>query len=94
MLKFVGSINLILIISCLINIQGLEPLCVFLFFSISFDVGLHSDVYIPISFKLSMLIETAELYNLIPVWMTLIFIQVCEKSQTCVFIFLQSLLLI
>ena len=33
------------------------------------------DIYEPVSFKLGMIIDITELYNLIPVWMTLIFTQ-------------------
>ena len=35
----------------------------------------HADMYLLISFKCGMIIQAAELYILIPVWMTLIFIQ-------------------
>ena len=38
-------------------------------------VGLYSDVYIQISFKLSMMTETTKLYILLSVWMTLTLIQ-------------------
>ena len=45
------------------------------------NFGLHSDIHKLIFFKLGMLIETTELYILIPVWMNLIFIQghICMK---------------
>ena len=38
-------------------------------------VGLYSNIYRPISFKLSIMIKIIELYILISVWMTLTFIQ-------------------
>ena len=37
----------------------------------NFHVGLYSDIYRPISFKLGMMIETTKFYILISVWMTL-----------------------
>ena len=47
------------------------------------SVGLCSDIYRAISYKLSMMIDTTELYCLIPVWMTWIFIQghCCMRKQ-------------
>ena len=39
------------------------------------NVGLHSDIYRPISFKLGMMVEITGLYILISVWMTLTFFQ-------------------
>ena len=39
------------------------------------NVGVYSDIYRPISFKLFMMIRTINPYILISVWMTLTFIQ-------------------
>ena len=46
-------------------------------------VGLYSDIYRPISFKRGKMVETTELYSLMPVWMILAVIQVhcCIKNQ-------------
>ena len=44
------------------------------FHSNNFNVGLHSDIYRLISFKLSMMIEMTECYILMAVWVTLTFI--------------------
>ena len=41
----------------------------------NFDVGLHSDIYRLISFNFGIIVVTTELYILIPVWMTLSFLQ-------------------
>ena len=41
----------------------------------SFNVGLHSNIYKPISFKHRTMIETTKLYILTLVYMTLTFIQ-------------------
>ena len=39
------------------------------------NAGLHSDIHRVISFKLGMMMGTSKLYSLMPVWMTLTFIQ-------------------
>ena len=53
------------------------------------NIGLYSDIYKPISFKLGVKIETTKLYILISVWITVIFIQdhSCMRNQKlqCVF---------
>ena len=41
----------------------------------TFNIGLFSDIYRPISIKLSIILETTRHYVLISVWMTLTFIQ-------------------
>ena len=41
----------------------------------NFNVGLYADIYRPISFNLSMMIEIPKLYILVQVWMTLTFVQ-------------------
>ena len=49
-------------------------------------VGLYSDIYRLISSKLSLMIETATLHILIPVWMILSFVKgyscIKKKSKT------------
>ena len=47
----------------------------FFFFKYIYNIGSHSDIYRPISFKFSMMIKTTKLYSSISVWMTLTFIQ-------------------
>ena len=37
-----------------------------------FNVGLYSDIYRPVSFKLGMMMEASKLYILISAWTTLI----------------------
>ena len=57
-------------------LKGGNPFCVISFFFSSFfyfNNGLCSDIYRPISFKFSIMIETTKLYILISVWMTLTF---------------------
>ena len=40
-----------------------------------FNIGFFSDIYRLISFKLGMMIETTSLYIVVPVWITLTFIE-------------------
>ena len=49
----------------------------------NFDIGLYSDIYRPISFKLGMMIEITKIYICVSVWMTLTFIQghSCMKNR-------------
>ena len=49
-------------------------------------IGSYLDIYRLISFKCIMVKETAEVYSLIPVWMTLTLI---ENSKPSIFIFSQ-----
>ena len=78
LLRFVGPMKLMLILSRLFSIQGIESyLCDVIFF-LSY-VGLYSDIYRPISFEHGMM-ETTKLYFSISVWMTLTFIQ----SHSCI----------
>ena len=62
LLRLVGLINLILILSYPVNIQGRE-------FNLVFHqknyVGVYSDTYRPISFKRGRMIDTTKLYSLI-----------------------------
>ena len=60
---------------------------VWLIFKADFNVGLHSDIYLLISFKLCMMMKTTKPYILIPVWMTLI--ELFAKSKASPFIFSQ-----
>ena len=81
-LRLVGVINLMLIWSCKLNVQGREPY-LYDFVKQNFNIGLHSDIYRPVSFKLSMMVETTKLYILIYVWLTMTFIQGhdCTRNQ-------------
>ena len=81
-LKVVGVMNLTLISSCPFTFQKREPCwCEFLkknktkTTTTKTNVGLYSDIYRAISFKLFMRIGNTKLCILISVWMTLIFIQ-------------------
>ena len=65
LLILVGVMNLILILSCPFNIQGREPNLYDFVKKKNFNVGLYSDIYRLISFKLCMLIKTTKLYILI-----------------------------
>ena len=82
LLRCVRVINLMLILSHSFNTQGKEPyLCDF--FKENVNLGLCSDIYRPIFFKLGTIIETTKFYILISVWMTLTFIQghSCMRNQ-------------
>ena len=72
LLRLVGMMNLILILSHPFSIQKIE---------LYFTIGLHLDIYRPVYFKLCMMTETTKLDNhiLILVWMTLNFVQ----SHSC-----------
>ena len=72
--------NFMLILSCLFNIQGREPNFVISFKKSEenknkttttpkqpFDVGVYSDIYGPISFKLGMMKGRTKIYIIIPV---------------------------
>ena len=75
LLRLVGVLNHILILSHLFNIQGRES-CMTDFVDRNMNVGLYSDIYRHIFFfKLCIMIETARFYVLISAWMTLTFIQ-------------------
>ena len=66
--------NFMLFSSRPVNVHGGESyLCDLVKNTCSADMDL--DIYRQISFKLGVMIETNELYILIPKWMTLIFIQ-------------------
>ena len=59
--RLADVMNIILISSCLYNIQDRKPyLCGVLFLNVIF--GLYSDIYNSISFKLSMMIEITKVY--------------------------------
>ena len=60
-----------------------RTLLIWFLFKKNFDIGLHSDIYRPISFKLGMMIETTKLYILISVYMTLTLIKghICVGNQ-------------
>ena len=62
----------------MINIQGVE-LYLSDFISKMFEIGLCSDIYEQISFKLIMMVGMTKLYILIPVQMTLTVTQ--EKAK-------------
>ena len=90
--------KLILILSCVFNIQGKES---YMYDSVieSFNVGLYSDIYRSVSFRLGMVIETTKVYVLISVWMIFTFIQgnSCikkKKKKTLVSIFSQIWVLV
>ena len=75
LLRLVGVMNLVLILSHLFSIQGREPYFDG-FVEEANNVGLYPGIYRPISIKLSMMIlEATKFYILISVWMTLTFIQ-------------------
>ena len=64
LLRLLGSMYLILVLSCPFNIQGREPnLSAFT----EKKKGLYSDIYRPISFRLVMMIGTTKLYILMSV---------------------------
>ena len=91
----VSLMSLILILSCVTNIVAREPsLCNFS--QTKIYVGLHWDIYQPISFIRDMMIETTELFILIPVWMTLAFIQdhrfMSNEKMLCCFGLLKLML--
>ena len=60
-------------------------------FHLNFTVGLHSDIYRPISFKLGMTIETFKLSNFALSWDVCLHSgwQLHEKSKTCAGIVLE-----
>ena len=63
-------------ILCPFTIQEREPyLCDFIKKNPNLNIDLCSEVDRLVSFKLGMIIETAVLYILVTVWMTLTFIQ-------------------
>ena len=91
LLRLIGLMNLMLILSCLINIQGREPYFVR---KTPQPFNVHSDTYTSISFRLGIVIETTELCILIPVWMTLTFIwdhSYHEVKDCCVHFFCKVL---
>ena len=51
-----------------------------------FNIGLYLNIYGPIPFKRGMMIETTELYILIPVWMTVVSFKVTVVVKTSAFI--------
>ena len=65
-----------------------------IFVETDFQVGLYSDFYSLVSFKLYMMIETTKLYILMSVWMPLTFIQGynCMRNKKKMSIFLKMLL--
>ena len=65
-LRLNDFINLIFISACLITIQGREPI-LRNFIEEKFDVGLQSDIFGLISFKLGMVIDNTKPYCLVPV---------------------------
>ena len=78
LLRLAGVLNLILILSCLLNIPGRQP-CICDFVkkqkqkkkqSKTFKVRLFSVIYGPISLKPGMMVGTTKLYILMSVWMT------------------------
>ena len=87
LLRLVGVMNLILVFSWPFN-KGENPTYMILFvwgffMFLSLDIDLYSDIYRLVSFKLSMTIETTQLYIFISVWMTFTFIQghSCMRNQ-------------
>ena len=75
LLRTVGVVNLILMLSHLFCVQGKEPYFWDFVKKKSFNIGLYSDIYGQISFKLGIMIETTKLYILISVLVTFTFIQ-------------------
>ena len=67
----VGLPKLILEMFCIIDMQG-RKLYLHDFVKYLFNIGLYSNAYEPVSFKLKM-IDTAKLHILIPLWMTVTF---------------------
>ena len=96
LLRFVGVMNLILILSCPICIRRRETYSREFVKNVNAD--LYLDIYESISFKLGMIIETTKLYIFISVCMTLTFIQghCCMskkkkiKKTVCVHFFAKS----
>ena len=81
LLRLVSVMKLILILSHPLNIQG-EKTYFYRFCKKknqkkreNYDVGLYSNIYLPLSFKLGLMIETTMLCILISVWKTLTFPQ-------------------
>ena len=96
LLRFVHLMNFMLTLFWPFSIQWRVPsLCDFVFKK-HFKIGLYSDIYIPISFKLGMMIRISKLYILVSVWMSLTFIQghSCMRNQKLVCPFSQKLLLL
>ena len=92
LLRFVSVINLIFISSCPFVVHGREPYLYYFVWKQNLNVGLFSDIWRPIYFKLGMMIRTTKLYMLIPVWITLTFIQghsCIRNSKTSVSLFSQ-----
>ena len=94
LLRLVRVMNLILIfissshfsrVSRLVIFQGIEPyLCDFVRGKEPSNIGLYSDIYRPVSFKLAIMIGTTKFFMLISVWIKLTFIQghSCMRNQT------------
>ena len=94
LLRLVGVMNLILILSHPFSIQGREPnSCDFIEKRKKINVFLYSDIYGSVSFRLGLMIKITKLYILISVWMTLTFIQghSCMNNQKILCPFSQKL---
>ena len=76
--KLIGVMNLTLL---LCHPYSREKTLLYDFVKNNFNVGLYSDIYRSIAFKLGMMRETAMLYVLISVWMTLTFVQGHSSSK-------------
>ena len=70
----VSLLKLMLILFCANTTQGRE-LCWHDFKKYMFDMVMCQDTCEPISFELGMMLNTTDLYSLIPVWMTLMVTQ-------------------
>ena len=60
LLRLCGVTNFMLIVSHSLNIQGRDAY-LYDFININFNIGLYSDIYRPVSFKLGMMIESTKL---------------------------------
>ena len=90
LLRLVGMMNVILIYCVHSDFKGENS---YEFVKKKIDIGLYLDIYRPVFFKLSVMIETTKLYIFMSVWMTLIFIQghSCMRNQKLWFNFLTNL---
>ena len=71
-------------LSCPIGMEGRKYF--YDFCTKRINIGLYSNIYRLMSFKLGMIIKTSELYIFVSVWMTLTFIQGhgCVRKKVCV----------
>ena len=68
--KLNGLLKLMLSLFCRNNIQGRE-LCWHDFYAIcTFNIIMCQDTCEPVCFKLGVMLDTTQLYSLIPVWVT------------------------